>query len=379
MSAAIAVDGQGTMWFACTSGFGGLIKYDGTKWNIFQTYNSDLPSNRINRILIGNDGVKWIGTKYFGLVSYDGYNWTSYDLSNSGLKANEIRDIEIDDLGNKWLICKHELKPNVVRFDNDNWHFYHKSNSPLPNSDVNDIELDSKGNYWFIANEKGLIKYDKQEWTNYLSNSKIHGDRFSPKDIEISADNMKVIGTLSNGLTLFYKEAFSTYYFRNSDESMKAIHEVAIDDSSNIWIGSDRYRPGYHGLTMFDGKKLHKVSLTDTTMKRVNVMTISIDDRNNKWIGLAGAGLVKFNDEEQIRYTKQNSGLPGNNVYHISVAKGNTRWIGTNAGLARFKDTGWTVFNTRNSGLPGNKVYTIAVDNNNTKWIGTNAGLGRLK
>jgi ligand-binding sensor domain-containing protein len=62
----------------------------------------DLPDNRVYAIAIDGQGNKWIGTRG-GLVKFDGVNWTVYNTSNSGLPDNYVRAIAIDGQGNKWI------------------------------------------------------------------------------------------------------------------------------------------------------------------------------------------------------------------------------------------------------------------------------------
>ena len=58
---------------------------------------------RVNAIAIDGQGNKWIGTNGGGLVKFDGVNWTVYNTWNSGLPDNNVRSIVIDRLGNKWI------------------------------------------------------------------------------------------------------------------------------------------------------------------------------------------------------------------------------------------------------------------------------------
>jgi ligand-binding sensor domain-containing protein len=41
--------------------------------------------NRVKAIAIDGQGNKWIGTRGGGLAKFDGVNWTVYNTSNSGL------------------------------------------------------------------------------------------------------------------------------------------------------------------------------------------------------------------------------------------------------------------------------------------------------
>jgi ligand-binding sensor domain-containing protein len=67
---------------------GGLAKFDGINWTVYNTSNSGLPDNYVYAIAIDGQGNKWIGTLGGGLAKFDGVNWTVYNTSNSGLPYN---------------------------------------------------------------------------------------------------------------------------------------------------------------------------------------------------------------------------------------------------------------------------------------------------
>jgi hypothetical protein len=70
----------------------GLAKYDGNEWNVYNTSNSDLPSNFIYSIK--HDGnTLWLGT-WNGLVRAEDSNWIIY---YSTLLTGCIRSIVLDE------------------------------------------------------------------------------------------------------------------------------------------------------------------------------------------------------------------------------------------------------------------------------------------
>jgi ligand-binding sensor domain-containing protein len=81
---AIAVDGQGNKWIGTwmVEGLQSLMELIGQ----FITHsNSGLPDNYVYAIAIDGQGNKWIGTNGGGLAKFDGVNWTVYNTSNSGV------------------------------------------------------------------------------------------------------------------------------------------------------------------------------------------------------------------------------------------------------------------------------------------------------
>jgi ligand-binding sensor domain-containing protein len=72
-------------------GGGGLAKFDGVNWTVYNTSNSGLPLTMLSSIAIDGEGNKWIGTYGGGLAKFDGVNWTVYNTSNSGLPFNDVQ------------------------------------------------------------------------------------------------------------------------------------------------------------------------------------------------------------------------------------------------------------------------------------------------
>jgi ligand-binding sensor domain-containing protein len=69
---------------------------------VYDTSNSALTSNTILSIATEGSIIKWIGS-WGGLFKFDGTKWTVYNTSNSGLPDNYVKSITIDAWGNKWI------------------------------------------------------------------------------------------------------------------------------------------------------------------------------------------------------------------------------------------------------------------------------------
>jgi ligand-binding sensor domain-containing protein len=355
---AIAIDGQGNKWIG-TSG-GGLVKFDGVNWTVYNMWNSGLPSNYVYAIAIDGQGNKWIGT-YYGLAKFDGVNWTVYRTPDSGLPNNYVTAIAIDRGGNKWI----GTMWGFAKFDGVNWTVY---NIGLPYSYVTSIAIDEQGNKW-IGTGGGLAKFDGVNWSVYnTSNSGLPNNYVTA--IAIDGEGNKWIGT-GAGLAKFDGVNWIVYNTSNSGLPDNNVYAIAIDGQGNKWIGT------YSGLAKFDGVNWTVYNPSNSGLPWNYVGAIAIDEQGNKWIG-TGGGLAKFDGMNWTVYNTSNSGLPYNYVRAIAIDEQGNKWIGTlGGGLAKFDGTSWTVYNTSNSGLPNDNVYAIAIDGQGNKWIGTDwAGWG---
>ncbi len=303
------------------------------QWQIFNTSNSGLPSNNLGRVVIDEDGTKWIGTDD-GLAKFDGTNWTVYNTSNSGLPDSDMSsNIAIDQDGVLWFGAKYY---GLVKFDGTNCTIYNSSNSGLPNNFIYTIAIDGDGVKW-IGTGVGLAKFDGTTWTTYNSS--------------------------------------------NSGIPDGAVTSIAIDDNGSLWIGSDYWvfdpnNPPWFG---YDYYYLSKYDGTNwTNYDALSSWLLVIDENGDIWCGGSswfGFGLGKFDGINWTSYSTSNSGLPSENVNAIAIQDNGWKWIGTyDEGLVKFDGTNWTTYNTSNSELPSNDIRSIAFDENGSKWIGTQGG-----
>ncbi|MBL4658235.1 MAG: hypothetical protein JKX73_09565 [Flavobacteriales bacterium] len=91
--------------------------------------------------------------------------------------------------------------------------------------------------------------------------------------------------------------------------------------------------------------------------------SITMDKKQNIWLGTAGDGGVKFDGENWYVYNESTSGIPNNHVDSIAIDLNGNIWFGTGAGICMFDgDTTWTSYNSENSGLPNDDIYPLAID-----------------
>ena len=169
------------------------------------------------------------------------------------------------------------------------------------------------------------------------------------------------------------------YNSENSGLPYNSVHSIAIDAQGNKWFG------------MAFGKVVKYDNVTWTVYESTNsglptgdyyISSITIDDKDNKWIGThdyrpnddndEGGGLVKFDNTNWTIYNRSNSGLPNNSITEVAIDRQGNKWVGIyNGGVAKFDDTNWTVYNRSNSGLPDNDIRAIAIDDLGNKWFGS--------
>lgn len=93
-------DSAGIYWIASNQG---LLKFDGQSFQVFNTQNSGITSNRTRCLAIDSTGNLWIGTWDSGVIKYTGSAWVNYNVRNSPLTSPIINDVLIDSFGSIWI------------------------------------------------------------------------------------------------------------------------------------------------------------------------------------------------------------------------------------------------------------------------------------
>lgn len=87
---AIVQTRDGYLWLGA---FGGLARFDGLKFTVFDTGSAPgLKSNRIISLFEDRRGNLWIGTEHGGLTRYAGGKFTTFTTAD-GLPDNWIRSM----------------------------------------------------------------------------------------------------------------------------------------------------------------------------------------------------------------------------------------------------------------------------------------------
>ena len=305
-------------------------------WMVYNTSNSEIPSNTINCIAMDSDNNKWIGTNE-GLVKFDGITWEICDTTNSELPSNWIFCIAIDKSDNKWI----GTSEGLVKFDGITWIVYNSTNSGLPSNQIEKIVIDNYGNKWLgkvsdgIWQLFGLVKFDDNTWTVYdTTNSGLPSN--GVWSLAIDTDDNKWIGTgnygwdspcCGAGLVKFNDTTWTLYNNENSGLTDNTIVDIAIDNNGNKWLLVE------DGLIKFDNTKWTKYGNIESDFHDVSCLTIDL--LNDMWVGLYGnsyqakRGLSKFNGIEWTSYYLQSPERASNHVKCISVDIYGNKWIGT--------------------------------------------------
>ncbi len=233
----IAFDSLNNKWVS--TGFNGLAKLTGNTWTVFDTLNSNIPSNRVWSVTVDKKNIIWISTDK-GIGRYDGVNWTVYDTSTL--------------LG------------------------------------INTITVDNKNVKWMASFGNGLINYDDTTWTYFkTNNSQIQTNLITGVSLE---NNIKWMATGYNGIIGFNDTSFINFNYSNSGIPSNSVRCISVDLNGDKWMGfHTAYAAKYNSIN-------NSWILYNDVWPGIVGGTITFaynDSRNTKWFGSQN-GLFRFND-----------------------------------------------------------------------------------
>ncbi|MGE5353087.1 MAG: two-component regulator propeller domain-containing protein, partial [Acidobacteriota bacterium] len=303
---------------------------DTTVWVTFNTTNSGIPTDRLSRLIIGPNDVKWIGTLGEGVVRYDGLTWKSYNSKNSPLPNDFITSLAFENNSNLWV----GTKDGLAMFNGSSWTVYKTTNSTLPHNYVTSVCSDKNGTVW-VGTLLGLIRIKNGSWSLFNRNNSPMGNN------EVSA--------------------------------------LAVEPNGKLWLGV-----GTYGIMNFDGTNWNSFTKESLGLPGHDVTALAVGPLSEGlWAGFVctqprgadeGGLAVMENNTWHNSFPK----LPSKNISSITIMN-NLRWVCTDWGLLKFRSTtDWDVMNSGNTQLPSNNITSVSQDSHGRVWI-TTAASGLVK
>jgi ligand-binding sensor domain-containing protein len=311
------------------------------QWIIYNTSNSNLPSNSIREIVIDNQNRKWISfSSANGLLQIDGDNWLIVDTSNSDIPSNFLNTINVDNLGNFWAGgWVDDFNYRLTKFDGTNWTVWDTLNSPIPESNVMSIVFDNMNNLWLLCMDP-YHAYDENQIVELTQDSswKFHSSFYDyVGSRQLMLDNNILWTAGSNGLYKYEEDSLS--YF--SGYSGQYPTDIKRDLTGNIWTATGE--AGWGQLNKYDGNSF-------TSYPVVNAISIEVDSFNNIWtgtqdLGLGYSELIKFDGINWTYFNPLNSELPQTlTIQDLTFDNFGNLWIATEyEGIVVFNENGVVV------------------------------------
>ncbi|RYD69745.1 MAG: T9SS type A sorting domain-containing protein, partial [Sphingobacteriales bacterium] len=278
----IAFDKNGTLWAG--NFMTGLYSFNGSTWEKYSEYNTDLLDDDINDLMFDANNNLWIATDK-GISVYDGTKFTTYDTNNTTMNGEAVYALGMDKQNNISASTSNGSSSisGISVFDGNDWSNLSGFPSQIEKGKFSEIVFASNNDVW-IASDPGITKY-------------------------------------SNTTFDFYPRAY-TGLWRSAS--------IAIDANENIWA------VGYDGILKYDGTIWNTVE-SKTLGLQSNISYNKIfAEGDYLWLATS-AGLLKYNTLTQKieeTFNSSNSPLESNSIIDIKKdAKGNM-WLATGSGIA---------------------------------------------
>ena len=317
---------DGYIWFGT---FGGLVRFDGIKFKIFNTIIApSIKSNRITGLYEDKNGTLWIGTQFGNLIKYKDETFTSV-LEPPIIQRGAVQTFCVDKNGVIWIFSGSELKK--LSPNKDGKYVSEKIDLPgEPNPAIGSIVEDDSGNIW-ISTLKGLYQYQNGEMQAFpfentfppsKPNKNLHG---GVPTVKIFIDGKKQFWLAGfDGLARFENGKFIPLI-----QKQNAFVGIAenIDNTYLLKMDDKIYR--------FADEKVSELLIDKPENSELFRLMMS-DREGNLWVGYTGGGLVRFKQQTARTFSKAD-GLTDLDTYFVFEDKDKNLWIGAE-NLYKFRD-----------------------------------------
>lgn len=275
-------DKKGNIWFGTFGG--GVAKYDGTNWEVFNSFNSKLPSDVVYSLEVDKNNIVWIGT-VDGLARFDGKRWKIYNKTNSNLPSNMVYSIAVDKNDNKWI----GTTKGFVKLTGTNWKNYNTLNSRIPHNHITALAVDSNNLLW-IGTFEGLARFDGVNWKVYKDNNSPlpFNDIYS---LHIDKSNKVYVGTWGGGLAIVNRNIWNVFNSANSKLPDNYVSSIHVDSNNKLVVGT------LEGIGILSGSIWNVWQTKNSPLPNDLVYSLLKDSSDNLWIGTE-KGLAVYNEKE---------------------------------------------------------------------------------
>lgn len=361
---------------------------------VFNHLSTDdgLPQNSVYSIVKDKYGFMWFGT-WGGAVRYDGYTFKTYRADENdptALSSNVIKVIIKDKDQNIWIETSDVTYLYKYNYEKENFSRFPFKQAPthvlqqLKKWSIRYFKNADNSYYHWEVTPQGLKQTDKTNGQSiiYQVNPALP---FTLSDKIINYiyldDSQNIwIGTQNRGVNFASLNIKPFTYYNQGYNGLadNVVRAIALDNAGNIWIGSED-----KGLTIITKSENNTTCFYPgkAILKDLRVRSLFCDSKGRMWIGTNG-GLTIYNlQTKKIKqYAGKGEGLCDSRIFSIKEDHEGTIWIGTLQGLMKYDESSDSFVPISNQLTGGKRIRDILEDRKHTIWIATDdSGLTKLQ
>lgn len=359
----LAQDPDGFMWLGTQSG---LVRYDGRNAKRYSV-DDGLASTIIDQVLVAPNRRILVGTRKGASICYKG-EFLKLPLPPEATPDPGYQFVAADSAGNIYMATRQGLFKYT--FDNPQKYVVVPISGDATPQAIEAVYVAPDDTVWFARGQKLGMMRPKQGavWLNV---------RNQLPDEQVGAIVKDGEGTLwirTAKHIAHYDPGSKTIVVE--EPNIPAANDFGtptVDHAGNLLV------PTVAGIYRRHAGEWEAVDRT-RGMPMNATYAVTEDREGAYWIGLAGAGIARWQGTSAWQAWTQAEGLPDNVIWAVRRDLQKRLWVGTNNGIAMWDSQrhSWRTWDERN-GLNGTVVRDIAIAPDGDVWVqGYAAGLTRF-
>lgn len=217
----------------------GLACYYNGAWTMYNSSNTNLPSNYITGICQKGNDI-WLSSNK-GIARFNNGSFDLYNTQNGKAPIDSFLDMKSAN-NIIWL----RTATSVYRFDGTNWTEYNSQNSPMINNTITGMDVGADGKVWIVG-VLGVNSFDGTTWKSFKANN----SNLTNDDIKyVTVDKNNVAWVAASSSVYFDGKAYHAIYKIENDQVINILDlpypscEAFLDlyaPINELWAGPDGY------------------------------------------------------------------------------------------------------------------------------------------
>jgi diguanylate cyclase (GGDEF)-like protein len=352
----IVQDQQGFMWIGTQSG---LIRYDGRRARKYSIQDG-LASTIVDEVVIGPHNQVIVGTRK-GVSVFDGNRFRPVARETGASVDPGYQFVAVDRAGNIYQATTKGLFRNPAENPG--------ASQPVqvggtPKTPIEAVYVARDDQVWFAGGGRlGVLRSGVSRWLPLKDN--LGSDPVVA--IVEDGDGILWIRT-AKGLLRYDRVAQALVPEKAKIPAANDFGIPTVDRSGNLVV------PTVGGVYRRVAGRWQAIDRT-RGMPVNAVYSVTEDQEGAYWLGLAGAGVVRWQGTDSWKGWTEAEGLPDNVIWAVSRDEQKRLWVGTNNGVAMWDSNRhrWRKWNA-DTGLNGSVVRAIATSSDGAIWVQSSPG-----